>query len=362
MDISLFIAFVLGMLFGGGAVYFIYSYRLKIIDSAKSKMEEAFSSLSMEALKKNNEQFFILANEKFKNQTDKGEVRLEEKKKLIDERLKEMVVVMEDLKTKSTALHSQINENQKETGKLRQTTDDLRNVLSSAQARGQWGERMVEDILAIMGLVENVNFVSHKKVESGEIPDYTFKLPKGKSINMDVKFPITHYENFVEAEDESEKEREKKQFLDDVKGHIKAVSDRGYIDPIQGTVDFVLLFIPNEGIYAFIHQSDASILDFALKNRVVLCSPITLYAVLSLIHQSVNNFAIEEKAGEIMSIMQEFEKQWTNYVESMEKIGRSLDAAKTEYDKLTTTRTRQLEKPLGKIQEIKLLQQDDSKS
>jgi len=63
-----------------------------------------------------------------------------------------------------------------------------------------------------------------------------------------------------------------------------------------------------------------------------------------------------------MSIMQEFEKQWTNYVESMEKIGRSLDAAKTEYNKLTTTRTSQLEKPLRKIQEIKLLQQDDRKS
>lgn len=177
---------------------------------------------------------------------------------------------------------------------------------------------------------------------------------------MDVKFPITHYENYIETEDEFEKEKEKKQFLDDVKGHIKTVAARGYIDPAHGTVDYVLLFIPNEGIYAFIHQSDASILDFALEKHVVLCSPITLYAVLSLIHQSVNNFAIEEKAGEVISILQEFEKQWTNFVESMEKMGRSLDAAKTEFDKLTTTRTRQLEKPLGKIHEIKLIQQDDN--
>jgi len=79
-----------------------------------------------------------------------------------------------------------------------------------------------------------------------------------------------------------------------------------------------------------------------------------------LIHQSVNSFAIEEKAGEIMTILHEFEKQWTKFVESMEKMGRSIDAAKTEYDNLTTIRARQLEKPLGKIQEIKLIQQSDS--
>ena len=362
MDTVIFIAFVLGTIIGAGVMYFIYSHRLNNIDSAMTKMKEAFSSLSMEALQNNNEQFLALANEKLKNQTDKGEVKLEEKKKLIDERLREMVVVMEDLKTKSTALHTQIDENQKETGKLRETTEDLRNVLSSAQARGQWGERMVEDILDIMGLVENVNYVSQKKVDSGEIPDYTFYLPKNKSINMDVKFPITHYEKYIEAEDESEKEKEKKQFLNDVKGHIKTVANRGYIDAAQGTVDYVLLFIPNEGIYAFIHQNDASILNFSLEKHVVLCSPITLYAVLSLIHQSVSCFAIEEKAGEIMSILQEFEKQWINFVDSMEKMGRSLDSAKSEFDKLTTTRTRKLAIPLGKIQEIKLIQQDDSKN
>ena len=100
----------------------------------------------------------------------------------------------------------------------------------------------------------------------------------------------------------------------------------------------MLVFIPNESIYAFIHQSDPDILEYALKNHIILCSPITLFAVLQLIHQAVSNFAMEERAGEIMGLVAEFEKQWNKYSEQLEKMGRRIADAQKEYDTLTTTR------------------------
>ncbi|MBL7046874.1 MAG: DNA recombination protein RmuC [Candidatus Marinimicrobia bacterium] len=354
MEFVVIIIFLAGLIIGGIAVYFFVKQRLQMVDNTREQMKDVFATLSVDALNTSTDQFLKLASETLKGQTEKGVSSLEEKKKLIDANLKQMSEVLEGLSKESVVLRTQLSESQKETEKLRGTAEDLRNVLSSSQARGQWGERMVEDILKVIGLVENVNYVKQTKISSGEKPDFTFFLPKEKKVNMDVKFPLAHYERFITADIDDIKEKEKKLFLDDVKGHIKTVADRGYINPTEGTVDYVLMFIPNESIYSFIHQSEPDLLDLALGKHIVLCSPITLYAVLSLIHQAVGNFAMEEKAGEIMALLREFEKQWNKFVESMEKMGRRIDDAKREFESLTTTRTRQLERPLQKIKEVEI--------
>ena len=120
----------------------------------------------------------------------------------------------------------------------------------------------------------------------------------------------------------------------------------------------MLVFIPNESIYAFIHQSDAGILEYALRNRIILCSPITLYAVLSLIHQAVSNFAMEQQAGEIMEILVEVQKQFDKYTEQMGKMGDRIADAQKQFDTLTTTRTNMLDRPLRKINDIRSSQED----
>ena len=320
-------------------------------------MEKTFESLSYAALKESTSEFLKLAKETLSTQTEAGEAKLDEKKKLIDARLETMGKNLDNLLKETVKLKTGLTSSQAETNRLRETTEDLRNVLSSSQARGQWGEKMVEDILNLVGLVEHINFVKQKQVESGEKPDFTFLLPNKKKVNLDAKFPLAHYERFVAADDEAIKETEKKHFLADVKGHIKAVADRDYINPAENTVDYVLVFIPNESIYAFIHQSDPAILDFALEKRIILCSPITLYAVVSLIHQAVSNFAMEERAGEIMKLLADFQKQWDLFKGVLETMGKRIESAQMEYEKLTTTRTRQLEKPLNKIEEIRSRQE-----
>jgi DNA recombination protein RmuC len=263
-----------------------------------------------------------------------------------------MGTTLKDLVEKSARLDEGLATSKEETEKLRSTADQLRQVLASPQQRGKWGERMVEDILNVMGLQEGINYQVQMTMGSGERPDYTFLLPKDKKVNLDVKFPIDQYERYLDAGSEAEADSAKKQFLSDVKNHVKEVSSRGYIDPESGTVDYVMVFIPNESIYGFIHQNDPQLLDFALENHIILCSPITLYAVLSLIHQAVRNFAMEERAGEIMRLLEQFNRQWGKYIEQMDKLGRSLDRAQQDFEALETTRSRQLEKPLSKILEI----------
>ena len=325
--------------------------------SEKQKaLEDQFKIIASDIAKTNREDFLKLANDKFDDKfnklTSESDSQLEGKKKLIDENLDKMNKRLDLIQKQSSELNANIKLNKDETENLRDTTVKLREILSSSQKRGQWGERMVEDILTVIGLKEEINYKKQKQTSEGSRPDFTFFLPKEKVINMDVKFPLDHYERFIDTKDERAKENEKKDFLRDVKNHIKAISSRNYIDPNEGTLNYVLMFIPNESIYAFINQEDHTIIDEALKKKVLLCSPLTLYAMLSLIRQATENFVLEQQASKVIGLLGLFKKQWGLYVEQADKMGRSIDTVKRDYDNLVTTRKRGLDKQLDQIEDL----------
>ena len=359
MELSGVIFFITGFSIGGLIIWFLRQSEIRTIKKGQDQLKEAFSALSNNALLENQKKFIELAEDKFSMVLGKTDEKLGEKKELIDSALKQMNVDLKKLSDNTVALKSQMEESRKRVGELSDTTTQLRQILSSSQARGQWGERMVEDILNFIGLSEGVNY--GKQTQSGkDRPDFTFFLPDNKKLNMDVKFPLNHYEKYLSSEIDSEKQAEKKAFLQDVRNRIKEVSKRTYIDPAGGTVDYVLLFIPNESIYSFLNQEDISLIDFSLEKKIILCSPITLYAVLSLIRQAISNFSMEKKAGEMQGYVGIFKKQWVEYLSQMKKIQGTLDTLNNHFDKLVSTRRVQLEKPMGKILELQLGQKENN--
>ncbi len=239
---------------------------------------------------------------------------------------------------------------------LGQTTQSLREALSSTKARGQWGERMAEDVLRLAGFVENVNYRRRRSPEGTRgIPDFTFFLPNELMLHMDVKFPLDNYLRFLDAESDTDQRRYSDGFLRDVRGRVKELAGREYIDPAGGTVDFVLLFIPNEQLYAFIHERDGAILEDAVRQRVVFCSPLTLFAVLALIRQTVENFRLARTSDEILGLLGQFSDQWQRFVKQMDTLGTRIDSVSSEFESLRGTRRRLLEKPLRKIDELRHL-------
>jgi len=341
------------------------SQRVQDLESLINRIKESFGSLSLEALSKNTEEFLKIANETLSKQTQVGEKELEGKKKLIDhtleamkgdlQRVQDLVTSFEkDREKKFGELANQLKSTAEQTGKLQETTSQLREALASTKARGQWGERMAEDVLRLAGFVEGINYLKQKALETvGTRPDYTFLLPQDLRVNMDVKFPLDNYLHYLEAGGESDRERYKNQFLKDVRGRIKEVTTRDYINPAENTVDYVIVFIPNEQVYAFINESDSSVLDEALKSKVVLCSPITLYAILAIIRQAVDNFNLEKTAAQILSLLGSFNKQWANFLKSLDKMGKKIDEAQKEFSVLTSTRRTQLERPLRQIEDLR---------
>ncbi len=347
------ILFIVGFISGGALIWFIRQRELNSMATSQKQLEDAFGNLSKAALSENQKSFLEIAETQFKTLLKSSDSQLDEKKKLIDSTVKDMKSQLESLNRQTSALKGHLEQSQQGLSKLTDTTGQLRQILSSSQARGQWGERMVEDILNFIGLVEGINY-SKQAMEGGNRPDYTFILPHDKRINMDVKFPLTHYERYLAAERDEERDSAKKQFLNDVRGHIKAIAKRDYIDPAGGTVNYVLLFIPNESIYSFLNQADKELIDFSLSQRIILCSPVTLYAVLSLIRQAVDNFAMEARAGEMQKLVQQFKQQWGKFNDKIDALGKSLSATRNHFDDLSTTRSNQLQKPMDKIADLQL--------
>jgi len=335
------------------------------IDSIVENIKASFGELSLDALSKSTEEFLKLAKARLESEREVSLRELDAKKGLIDQQLHHMTSKLEDVSMlmkelekdrvrKFGELASQLSTATQQTTALMQTTTLLREALASTKARGQWGERMAEDVLRLAGFVENVNYLKQKAIEgAGSRPDFTFLLPRNLRLNMDVKFPLDNYTRFLETDLEAEKVKFRNDFLRDVKARIKEVTTREYINPEQNTVDYVLLFIPNEQIYAFIHEQDNSILDEGIRNRVIFCSPLTLFAVLAVIRQAIDNFALEKTSSEILSLLGVFKKQWDEFLKKLELLGKRIEDTQKEYELLMTTRRRQLEKPLNKIEELR---------
>jgi len=335
------------------------------IDVILENIKASFGNLSLDALSKSTEEFLKLAKSRLESEREISLKELDGKKGLIDQQLQQMTSKLENVSTvmkdlekdrveKFGQLASHLNTATQQTAALMQTTSQLREALASTKVRGQWGERMAEDVLRLAGFIENVNYLKEKTIEgAGSRPDFTFFLPGDLKLNMDVKFPLTNYIKFLETDVEPEKLKFRSDFLKDVKARIKEVTSREYINPEQNTLDYVLLFIPNEQVYSFIHEQDSSILDEGLKNRVIFCSPITLFAVLAVIRQSVDNFSLERTSNEILSLFGVFKKQWDEFLKKLDVLGKRIEDTQKEYELLTTTRRRQLERPLNKIDDLR---------
>src|SRR3546814_14984787 len=121
----------------------------------------------------------------------------------------------------------------------------MREALASPKARGQWGERMADDVLRLAGMVAGVTYRKQTAITGGSIPDVTFLLPGGRVLHMDVKFPVDNYLRNLEAPTDAERAHTAKALLRDVKSRVNAHSVRGSLAPAQTTPD-VRMFIPNQ--------------------------------------------------------------------------------------------------------------------
>ncbi|MGC9125492.1 MAG: DNA recombination protein RmuC, partial [Caldisericaceae bacterium] len=170
----------------------------------------------------------------------------------------------------------------------------------------------------------------------------------GKKINLDAKFSLDNYMKYVESQSDAEKEQFKKEFLKDIKKTIKDVATRDYVS--DETVDFAIVFIASEAVYSFLIAEEPNIIDDSLGSKIVLCSPTNLYAMLSVVRQASEYFALEKTSKEVMELMQKFNKEWGNFTSKFDKIDEAIDNLRKTFNEVSGTRKDKLDSVLNDIE------------
>lgn len=253
-------------------------------------------------------------------------------------------------------LRTVIEEHKIATGGLKEATDHLKNILSNNQLRGKYGEEVAENLLRSVGFVKGQHYSVNIEQETVSTrPDFTMYLPDKTKINIDAKFPLQSLIKYQEAEIKPEKERYLREFTSDVKQKIKQVTTRDYINPEENTVDFVILFVPNEMIFSFIYQSMHEVWNDAMKKKVILAGPFSFTAILRMIFQSYKNFSYQQNLHSIIKLINVFAKEYENFSAELDKLGTKINAVESQYNTVSITRTKKLSGVVEKIKSEDIL-------
>ena len=268
------------------------------------------------------------------------------------DRVRRLVVDMDQQRRDDQgAVKEQLREAIRNAQLLAETTDGLRAALENSRVRGQWGERMAEDVLRAFGFREGVNYRTQTTTDQGR-PDFEILLPDDCSLFMDVKFPLDNYLRWHEADTEDGAEQAATAFVRDARGRIRELADRRYAESVDA-LSVVLLFLPNDAVLAFVLEREAGLLDEALEAGVLLCSPSTLFGVLAVVRQAMDLFHVDRSSKEILEALAGFQQQWERFTDELDRHGRQLATVNRSFETLTTTRRNQLERSLEQVERLR---------
>lgn len=313
---------------------------------------EAFNNSVREETKA---QFKSLAADIFSSQSEKfkeaNETRLSEILNPLKEDIKDFKRRVDDTYMNSSKERTLLGEQMKRLMELNMSIGkearDLTEALSgNTKVQGDWGEMVLETILVKSGLVEGENyFVQRTKNDDGTQiknddngrlrPDVVVALPDKKCIVIDSKVSLTAYVNYINADNDDDRQRFGKAHLLSVRSHLKELETKRYQDFVgvgnDDRIDYVLMFIPNEHAYMAAMTLDNNLWMVAYEKRVVIISPAHVISTLRLIaqlwtrdKQTKNALKIAEEGGKLYD-------KFVGFVNDMQTVEQSLGKASEAY-------------------------------
>ena len=308
-----------------------------LVTAVKEAVDAQVGKAAQEALKNNTELAGQLMDERARTLEEQTKNLLQP----VTEQMGQLKASVGDLKSTyennkgsvdrlNESLTQQINE-------LNARTGALAGALKSPSARGAWGENQLRNIIDLSGMASYCDFSEQTTAvgDDGALrPDLTVRLPNGAALAVDSKVPLASYLRMQEIDDPGAREVEMKGHVRAMQAHVKALADKRYWALFDEAPDFVVMFVPGESFLADALRAEPGLMDEAMRQRVVIASPMSLMALLLTVARGWQTTLLAENAKKVEEHGRELHRRVGTTLAAMAKTGRGLESATKAYNEM----------------------------
>ena len=325
--------------------------KIALLEQAQNQLKEAFASLSQDALRKNQQQFFELADQRFRQ----AGAPLTETLNKVEAQLRQ---IEQARASAQGALKEQIESVRKTGDELKHETAMLVSALRKPQARGRWGELQLRKCLEHAGMTERCDFSEQTTVSTSDgilRPDVVVRLVGGKSIVVDSKVTLAAYLEAHEATDDAVREEKLAAHARHLRNHVDQLAAKSYWSQFSAAPEFVVLFVPGDPLLAAALDRDGELLDYAFNKRIHIATPTTLISVLRTCAYAWQQQALADNARDVFELGRELYKRLGTLGDHMDKLGRSLTGAVKAYNGTVGSLERQVLVTARKLNDLEVV-------
>jgi DNA recombination protein RmuC len=324
----------------------LHEERLATLTQAQSRMSESFKALSAEALQANMAQLAELAKAQLQATQAEAKGDLEKRQQAVEQlvaplkeqlgKVDEKLLHLDQERRQSRGwLESQLKTLNETGERLRTETGALVTALRKPNARGQWGQMQLRNVVELAGMVRHCDFSEQSSYAGDERtlrPDLIVNLPGGKHVVVDAKAPLQGVLDAYEAPSEEERERHLKDHARLLRKHVKQLSDKSYWAGLESAPDFVVLFLPGETLYGAALEADPALIQDAMERRVLIATPTTLLAILHAVSYGWQQERVAESAQAISELGRELHARLAKLATLLSTLGTRLNGTVRAYN------------------------------